>query len=216
MHLKQRFKRYYVAGISVLLCTCNFARYNTGLCVHEPGCIPITVVHQGYHTLLRIPYAEAPVEITKNFGESTINRAWLHVGWGEEDFFQYDGFSPLLAAKALVCINKSVLRYSWSNASVQAEFGSSAPHCTIHVTRKQLQILFSSILDEQDTNRSSATFQSGNVVFVPSKMYYNGLHNCNYWTLLQLQRCGIPVKAGNTIFAEQVMYQLCATSEIHE
>ena len=159
--------------------------------------IEIYLIKQYWHTAIVIHREDIDTLI---FPEVTMFSRFniIDIGWGDEEFYQYDGFDAGLAFKALFYGTPSTLRVEGIGISKESYFNVSEIVIKILITPEQLDeiLRFISNTVYRDSNGNPIVLSErglGRIKFLKANGDYHLFNTCNTWLATGLQQSGVEI-----------------------
>jgi uncharacterized protein (TIGR02117 family) len=170
--------------------------------------VPIYLIRHGWHTGIAIRSADISIAIwpeALDFPQAQ----YLEVGWGEADFYQARRFDLLLALKAALLPNPSVLHVAGMPGPVQ-DFFVGEEIVELRVSRDGLRGLVRYIYDSYERPAGGRTTAIGPGLyedsrFYPARGHFYLFNTCNSWTVSALRAAGLVVPGFAAASSSQLM-----------
>jgi len=132
----------------------------------------------------------------------------IDIGWGDEEFYQYPGFDPGLAWKALFYSTPSTLRVEGIYISKEHYFDVSEIVVELKISNEQLRILLDYInktiwRDEKGDYEILGTQYLNQVYIFKAYGNYHLFNTCNKWLARGLKKAGFEID-DDIILTEQL------------
>lgn len=155
----------------------------------------VYISRNNWHTGIIIKTELIKNELRELF-PNIIEYEWIDIGWGDEEFYQHDGFNTDLAVQALFVNTPSVLRIegimmnvnnylSYSDSFIKMKFNE-------HNFNNLLNFIFSSLKIENEKPILKSS-RAGKIFFYSSTLNYNAFYTCNTWIAEGLAESGFPI-----------------------
>jgi uncharacterized protein (TIGR02117 family) len=163
----------------------------------DESSIEIYLIKQYWHTAIVIHREDIDTLIFPEvimFSRFNI----IDIGWGDEEFYQYDGFDAGLAFKALFYGTPSTLRVEGIGISKESYFNISEIVIKILITPEQLDeiLRFISNTVYRDSNGNPIVLSErglGRIKFLKANGNYHLFNTCNTWLATGLKQAGINI-----------------------
>jgi uncharacterized protein (TIGR02117 family) len=163
----------------------------------DEGTVEIYLIKQYWHTAIVISREDIDSLILPEvtlFNKFSI----IDFGWGDEEFYQYDGFDAGLAYKALFYGTPSTLRVEGIGISKEAYFNVSEIVIKIVITPKQLDEILKFISNTvyRDSNGNPVVLSEhglGRIKFLKANGDYHLFNTCNTWLANGLKQAGVNI-----------------------
>lgn len=123
---------------------------------------------------------------------------WIDIGWGDEEFYQYDGFNTDLAVQALFVNTPSVLRIEGIILPINKYLSYTDSFIELNFKKDNfndlIEFIFSSVRLENEKPILKSS-RAGKIFFYSSSLKYNVFYTCNTWTAEGLNRAEFPINS---------------------
>jgi len=142
----------------------------------------------------------------------------IDIGWGDKEFYQFQGFDSGLAFKALFYDTPSTLRLEGLNLTKEEYFDLSEVVIALDITKKQLisicdYINKSFLLNDNKESIILSKKAAGKIIFYKAKESYHLFNNCNTWLAKGLKESGIQIE-DNILLTEQLFNELAIIGKV--
>ena len=176
----------------------------------EPGQdeAPVYLIRHGWHTGIAIRRTDISIGMWPEAGDFP-QAQYLEVGWGEVDFYQTPRFDLLLALKAALLPNPSVLHVVGVPSPV-GDFFAGEEVVELRLSRHGLRGLVRYVHDSYKRPEGGRTAAIGPGLygdsrFYPAQGHFHLLNTCNSWTVSALRAAGLPVPGLAAVSSAQLM-----------
>jgi uncharacterized protein (TIGR02117 family) len=163
----------------------------------DTNSVEIFLIKQYWHTAIVIHREDIDTLILPEV--TLFNKFNLFdFGWGDEEFYQHDGFDAGLAYKALFYSTPSTLRIEGIGISQKTYFDVSEIVIKIIVTREQLNEILKFISNTvyRDSNANPVILSKrglGRIKFLKANGDYHLFNTCNTWLARGLKQAGVKI-----------------------
>jgi uncharacterized protein (TIGR02117 family) len=179
--------------------------------IYKDGFHKIYFIKQNWHTAIVFNAQELDAQLFREYN-SFSEFGLIDIGWGDEEFYQYPGFDPGLAFKALFYATPSTLRVEGINLTKVDYFDLSEIVIELEVSDEQFRKICSFINKTFYINESGETTilsqkAGGKIIFYQSIGSYHLFNTCNTWLARGLRESGINIE-DNILLTEQLFNEL--------
>lgn len=177
----------------------------------KEGFHKIYFIKQNWHTAIVFSTQELNSDLFRQFN-SFSQFSLIDIGWGDEEFYQYPGFDPDLAFKALFYPTPSALRVEGINLTKEDYFALSEIVIELEVSDEQFKDICTFInitfyINDYGESVILNRKVAGKIIFYKSVGSYHLLNTCNTWLAKGLRESGIDIK-DNILLTEQLFNEL--------
>jgi uncharacterized protein (TIGR02117 family) len=179
--------------------------------VDKDGIHKIYFIKQNWHTAIVFNTKELDAELFREY-DSFSEFGLIDIGWGDEEFYQYPGFDPGLAFKALFYATPSTLRIEGINLTKKAFFNLSEIVIELEVTDDQFKKICNYInktFYQNDYGESVILNRKAGskIIFYKAVGSYHLFNTCNTWLANGVRQAGIEIEE-NILLTEQLFNEL--------
>lgn len=185
----------------------------TAIAAEEGDMVPVYAVSHGWHSGVLLP-AAALDEALPALKVRFPGASYYEIGWGDQDYYQTEGFSFRLGWRALFASRGSVLHVV-ALPSPQLGLGvEQVPTCLAPADYAALAsaVAASFVLDAQGHPVTSGSGRYGDSQFFQARGRFSWRYTCNHWTADVFRAGGVPLP-GRTWTARSVLRGVAQSSE---
>lgn len=169
----------------------------------------IYLVKQRWHTGIVFQRSKVDTNLWKEINDFK-DAEWIDVGWGDKEFYQYPGFDPGLAVKALFYPTPSTLRVAGIYISIEKYAQISDAAVKINLTKEQfdsLSGLISNSYSKNENNEPVILNKREISTFYEAEGNYHLFNTCNTWVAEKLKKIGFDI-SDDIILVEQLLNEV--------
>lgn len=171
----------------------------------------VWIVNHRWHTGLVVRRADVPEGLLPELADFAAYE-FVEIGWGERDFYMDAGDSTLLAIKAMLWLNDSVMHLVGGDGDPAKTFSRSTI-VRVELSEAGFEALCRYV-DASFARPDGATRATklGKGLYGPSSFYeahgtFNVFNVCNKWTAKALRAAGIPMTTWHVVSSSGVLDQ---------
>ncbi len=208
-------RRVALAGLFVAMAVTASAAWPgtiaTAADAGEDRGITIQVTSNGWHTAIVVPRAAMPADAVPEAADFP-DTAYLGFGWGDAEYFPEPEPTFAMTLRAGLRPTPAVMHVSGLDLPVGVTF-PSVEVVDLTVTASGFRSLIGFLHDSFARGGADRVAASAPGLYRFSKFYpatgrFHMLNTCNTWTARGLAAAGLPVEAGGTRMADDLMTQL--------
>lgn len=183
----------------------------------QPATQHIFIIQHGWHTSFIVP-ADGMLTLVPALTQYFPDAPYLELGWGDRRFYQSQGFSNSLAARAILWPTDTAMHVVAVSANVRSQFPYS-PLRELCLSPQQLQDLLQFLANsfaDNETLRPLGRGLYGNSVFFPGAGTYHAFNTCNQWTARGLQSAGLKIIPAFHLRASGILRHLDQQQHLQE
>lgn len=155
----------------------------------------VYVSRNNWHTGIIIKTELIKNELRELF-PNLIEYEWIDIGWGDEEFYQSEGFNSELAFKALFINTPSVLRIEGIIIPINKYLSYTDSYIKINLSENNfnnlINFIFSSLRIENEKPILKSSLAE-KIFFYSSSLNYNAFYTCNTWIAEGLKNADFPI-----------------------
>jgi uncharacterized protein (TIGR02117 family) len=185
----------------------------------ENSCCVVYLVQLGWHTSLVFKVDDITPEDWPEIAQWN-HYNYVHIGWGDEAFYQSSDDLALLAIRAALLPTQSVIRVAGFFSSPSAYFGEKRSQIALRLSKAQYTALIREISscfmrDQQGNLLSSYDYGHPEQFFLSCETYHF-FRTCNTWMAKRLYRAGIPVRRRLILTSGQLVREVSLAKDLME
>lgn len=157
----------------------------------------VYLVKLGWHSTLVFKVSDINTEDWPEISRWNHYR-YVHVGWGDETFYQSSDDLALLAVRAVLLPTQSVIRIAGFYSPPEEYFGKNRSMVRLRISSFKYSLLIQEISgcflrDEENQIISSIDYGHPEQFFLSCETYHF-FRNCNTWMAKRLRAAGLPMR----------------------
>jgi len=177
----------------------------------------IYFIKQNWHTAIVFNVSDLDSTIFREYNYFNDYNL-IDIGWGDEEFYQFQGFDSGLAFKALFYDTPSTLRIEGVNLKKEEYFDLSEIVIELNVTKVQLTSICdyinkSFLLNDKNESIILSKKVGGKIIFYKANGSYHLFNTCNTWLANGLKNSGIQIE-DNILLTEQLFNELAKIGKV--